>query len=1118
MSDPCSQDANDRVFEALAEYMLAKDDGKPINVDSLCRRYADVEAELRRAIWEEDNSPFRKLPPETIQGIISSLQDPIPLGPFGEYELLAELGNGGMGVVYRARQTGLDREAALKVLRAGRFATPKDREDFLREARDVAALSGHPNIVTIHQVGEHDQRPYFTMELAAHPLASRVRELKGEPRQVAELMVQVASAVAFAHRSGILHRDLKPANVLMTKEGTPKVADFGLARRLLIEEPAPQPPPPQDGKALAEMETVSFPPPGQQGFTAIAGTPSYMAPEQTRREKGLTWAVDVYGLGAVLFELLTGQAPFRGPSIKEVIRQVREVEVARPGTINPSVDPDLEAICLKCLRKAPEQRYDTAAAVAVELQRYLDGQPVEARPLPMPERLGRFVRRQPLLAFLGGTIAVLAALLLVAVVMQVVQYVKHASDQERRFEERQWDYHVSKVRLADRYIAMVQLALVQNGGAGKPLRGFIVSSALDRADDALRDCPEKHRDWEWHYLRRISHRHSLRLVGHTLPAVAVCFSPPGASVARVLTGGEDGTARLWSAEGKEVKPLRRHVGEVRVCFTGDGERAVTASLSQTAQGPGNGPLRAGDVHIWDARDGKHLHTLKRAGRAVACDRAGRWLIAVEPEQKQVTVYDQKSLKLVRRETPPIVPLGLAVSPDGRFVAMCGHSEGPRVWETATWRTVTVKGPQSPKAAMYAVAFSPDGKHLAGGFDQPVVYRLEEGSPPTFRAVHQFGSPGSPTPATLDFSPDGALLAAPYRDGVVRVWEVTTGRSVRAPHRHRTGVKGASFSPNGEALAVTRGREVSIETLYAPRVTTVRNLSTPGERIKGLSALTFGDGGLLAVRGADGKACVWYARSAEKGRLVAGLGKGGAALFRGNRLFADSDGRLTVWEDGGKGLARLADDFGPLRCLALARGGPLAAAATEDDQVLVFNTSTRKRWSFDPGPKGAQALVFYTDGKRLVVAGRDGALAVYALDEKNESAESLGKFEGHKGTIHALALSPDGRVLVSAGDDRAIRLWGFESREPVRSLEDAHRGIVKGLAFHPDGRRLASCGNDGAVKVWDVEHGAELLALVDNDSPFNAIAFSPDGGLLAACDQEGAVRVWDGTPLDEPDKE
>jgi eukaryotic-like serine/threonine-protein kinase len=302
------------------------------------------------------------------------------------YDVEALLGRGGMGIVYKARHRSLNRPVALKMLIAGSYAGPPERARFQREAEAVASLR-HANIVAVYDVGDHDGCPFFTMELLEGGSLAQV--LAGAPqpaRNVAALVVMLAEAVQVAHQAGIVHRDLKPGNILLTAEATPKVADFGLARQL-------------EGESALTLSGTRI------------GTPSYMAPEQLVGKAGTIGpAADIYGLGALLYEMLTGRPPFRGETAAETERQVIHEEPVSPSRLNTKVPRDLETICLKCLSKEPERRYATAAALADDLRRFGEGRPIAARPVARPERALRWMRRNPTATALIVTAALLLGL------------------------------------------------------------------------------------------------------------------------------------------------------------------------------------------------------------------------------------------------------------------------------------------------------------------------------------------------------------------------------------------------------------------------------------------------------------------------------------------------------------------------------------------------------------------------------------------------------------------------------------------------------------------------------------------------------------------------------------
>ena len=756
-----------------------------------------------------EDTPSPSGEPSLIDGEATSGQ------PFGDYVLQEEIGRGGMGIVNKARQQQPVRIVALKRIRAGGKASLDEIKRFQTEAQNVADLN-HPHIVRIYEVRDHQGQYYFTMPFYERgSLNQHLPRFQKDYRSVARLLATVARAVHYAHQRRLLHRDLKPANILLDEKDRPVVADFGLATRI-----TPEGAPGFDGGARVQGQDTVNAEPSKTG--PICGTPPYMSPEQAEGKRVLSTAVDVYGLGAILYELLTGKPPFKAATVNETLRLVKEEPIAPPQSLNRRMPIELESICRKCLHKSPEDRYASAEAVADDLERWLRGETPVVHPIGRVRRLVKWAKRRPMLAFLWSAVIVLL-LFGAGIVAWHIGAMNEAADRIGR------QFSLTSIRLA---------------------AGYVERNQLDRAEETLDKCSPALRHWEWYYLKRLCHREEIRLRGHTGSVLSLEYSPDGA---RIATAGMDGTVRIWNpVTREELYTLRGHKSFVNnVCFSKGGRLLISASAD-------------GTVKFWDPATGREREGLPIKSHQIAASRRNNVLAALSRENS-ISVWDvvaRKNLWTLTNLKEQIT--NIALSPDGRFLAAVGYHESLKVWDIHDRRELPPffgSDERSSQRIMFGIAFSPDGNYLVVGAENPLIWNFH-----TRKATRLYGTGGLRC-SRMVFSPNSKWIAATGRDGLVRVWDIDSETIVLSLDKEASQDLGLDFSPDGSHLALSRGREVGIlKNINKAVVKTHRVLK--GHTFLQVGTLVFSpDSRWLASRAGDREIILWDARNGKAVRML-----------------------------------------------------------------------------------------------------------------------------------------------------------------------------------------------------------------------------------------------------------
>jgi WD40 repeat protein len=1118
------------------EVLLREEQGEAPRLDEYLVRFPHLEGALRdlfevRALLEAEPPPADAptLPGPTLPAATPDGRPPHGTPSVPGYDVLKELGRGGMGVVHLAWQAGLNRLVALKMIRAGASPSSAELARFRTEAEAAARLE-HPNIVRVYEVGTHDACPYFSLEyVAGGSLAASLRGAPWPARPAADLLEVLARAMQYAHQRGVVHRDLTPNNVLLQAPGlqpgdfgTPKITDFGLARLLV----------------------------GGSGHTQtgdIFGTPSYMAPEQASgRGKDAGPATDVYALGAILYELLTGRPPFRGETAYDTLLQVNAGDPVPPTHLQPTLPRDLETICLHCLRKEPTKRYASAQDLADDLRRFLDGTPIQARPVGLGERGLKWARRRPAAA----TLLALSALVLLGGIPLVSgqwYQTQRAWEAERRQREatdealrREAEQRLQFQSLSARLVRDQGLRLCEQGDVGRGL--LSLAHALEMAPDQDEDL---RRALRTNLAAAVERIHPLRaLLSNESNVLAVAWSRDGSIIA---TGGHDRQARLWDAVTGTCRHILEHDDSVRaLALSADGHILLTATarhvnlwdtttdqpiaaagLAQEADvlalalsADGTRVLtgtRGGAVRLWDSATGELLRKLDGPTLAVR-------IVAFSPDGKRLLAAGDDSAGFLWSATGDLLgPLkhersdrkigDAAFSPDGKTVLTGSYDGTARLWDTATaqpHRVVDAEtGAPLPVVLRHpgpisAVAFSPDSKRVViAGADQSARVWTLTGQPRGQPLRHDGGV------AAVAFSPDGKTLLSGGWDQAARLWDAATGDPLGSLLPHPSEVTRVTFLRDGR-IGLTFSRDRAVRLWQMP--------ARPAEPLRHehrVAAVAFSpDGRLALTASSDRTVQLWDALTGRPHRdplphphfvLAAAFAPDGRTIVTGCE-----DRRARLW-DVATGKCLKEDFVHPdrVRAVAVSPDGKRLLTGCENGRVYLWDLATGE--SLPAGAahhdRAVYAVAFSPDGNTFLTGSEDMTARLWDAATGGPRASPL----VYLGTVRSVAYSRDGQILLTGSDDRTARLWRAATGEPFETPL-VHPSSVLAVAFGAGDLLLATGCQDEAARLWDRASGHPIGLAFRHPRPVRAVAFRPDGQMvLTGCDDSKA-RFW---PVPEP---
>ncbi|MEX2667284.1 protein kinase domain-containing protein [Candidatus Uabimicrobium amorphum] len=994
---------------------------------------------------------------------------------FLHYLIEEELGRGGMGVVYKAQDTKLNRTVAFKIILVDIEERQKQR--FLQEARAIAQVD-HPNVIKVFEVGE-EPLCYYTMEyIQGGTLSQCIAQKLLKPTALANIFYKLADALYVMHKQKIVHRDLKPSNIMLSDSGEPKVMDFGLAKVL-------------DSQISQSKDFL--------------GTPAYMSPEQINNDN-VDAKSDIYSLGASMYEGLTGRPVFQGDEIFNILYQIVQDDPIDPRRLNPDIPVDLEAICLKCIEKKPRKRYVSMKFLAKDLKNFMENRPISARPPTKIKALQKWVLRNKAI-----TTIFFVALIAMVLSISIVIFSLHQQTQIKIEEAKKLNHEKNKVEMARQQAVTAhekaQGLVVELRGVKTQLEQSLYRHTIALVDmynrtgdiskvnyylNKTQFCPPKARGWEWYWLYRQSNQQLFTLEHENYRSsnwreyFNCFFSRDGKKIFAAISAG----IQVWDTNTKAVVKVIR-LKKTPLCsdLSPDGRTILFNTV--------DGNLQLLDVQTQKVIR-KYSHniikpehcTFSPDGSMVACS-----------GKEGVYIWKTTQKKLFQKLEKHEKIYACAFSPDNKKIVTGGTFETLQLWDIKSGKHL--KEFKGHKNIISYCVYSPDGnKILSTSYDGTMKLWNREG-----KLLHSFEDASTPEKllkqalSSCHFSPDGRRVISTGKDNILRLWSVKTGKLLARLKGHNDHILNADYSSDGKNV-------VTISDDGTLKVWSTLKKNNPQILRGHIAKVNFcsfsSKGNKLISASSDSRLIIWDMKSKKPIKTITGhWGSVRGSLFNesGTKIVScGKDQTLRIWNNQGKLLKRVTfgeairsctwtpnenvavfidkkliftdmntghqktvlETAGNIRKIAFHPKQPLILILLESKEIQLRNTNTWKLSAKKKIPDTeATSLTFSPDGK-LFVTTHPESINVW----ETKTFKLLKKLQGHDGEVLCGIFTKDGKRFIS-NHDHSLQIWNIDTGEPLLTLE-GHTGIIEYLTLSKDGTKIASCAQDHTIRIWDID--------------------------------------------------